>query len=156
MLGTKTITSTMHAMAANSHTTWRRAVSSGVRRKTKQMPMPASKNAMGRMPGSACGAKMRVKMCATTKATMRPMGTAKLATVSSVPWLTSSMTKSSSMTGAAAIKSQSSVVRLECIGGFLGYWFLLVSAGSCASGSASAADLASALPPSASMPVVWR
>ena len=43
----------MKMTPTNSQMTWRIAVSDGVRRKTKQIPMPASKNAMGRMPGSA-------------------------------------------------------------------------------------------------------
>ena len=57
-----------------------------------------------------------MKMCATANAAISPNGTAKFASVMSASWLTSNIKNSSSITGAAAMRSQSSVVRLECMG----------------------------------------
>ena len=56
--------------------------SSLVRRVTNEMPMPESTNTMGRIAGSAPGARKRTAMWATTKATMREMGTASVCAVS--------------------------------------------------------------------------
>ena len=117
--GTRMMVATMSAMPANSQIICLPAVS-GDRRRTKQMPMPHSRKAMGSSAGSALGANLRSAMCATKKLTTRPIGTANELNVSVVLALTSSIKNSSSNTGAAAIKSQSSVARLDLKG--ISYW----------------------------------
>ena len=117
--GTRMMVATMSAMPANSQMICLPAVS-GDRRRTKQMPMPHSRKAMGSSAGSALGANLRSATCATKKLTTRPIGTANELNVSVVLELTSSIKNSSSNTGAAAIKSQSSVARLDLKG--ISYW----------------------------------
>ena len=76
----------MAAMETKSQMTWPIA-SSAERRVTNEMPMPESTKTMGRMAGSAPGARMRTPMCAATKAARRPMGTASVWKVSCAPVL---------------------------------------------------------------------
>lgn len=75
--------------------------------------MPQSRNAMGRIAGSALGANRRSARCATKKLTTKAMGTAKELNVNGVLALTSSIRNSSNNTGVAAMRSHSSVVRRE-------------------------------------------
>ena len=83
-LGTNARTPTMAATETNSQMTWPMA-SSGASLVTNVIPMPESTNTMGRIAGSAPGARMRSAMCAATKATMRPMGTASVSRDSCAP-----------------------------------------------------------------------
>ena len=68
---------TMSAMDTNRMISWFMA-RLGARRVTKVMPIPERKKTMGRIAGSAPGAKMRAAMCAAVKAANRPMGTASV------------------------------------------------------------------------------
>ena len=80
----------MAAMDTKSHITWL-AARSGVRRVTKVMPMPDSRNTSGRMAGSAPGARNRTAMWAATKATMSAMGTNRVERVTVPPSVTTYM-----------------------------------------------------------------
>ena len=75
MLGTAMRVTTMTPMPTKSQTTWLNA-RLGARRVTNVMPMPASTKVMGRMAGSAPGAKCRTAMWATANAAKSPRGTA--------------------------------------------------------------------------------
>ena len=74
----------MAATDRKSQTTWL-TEASGARRVTKLMPMPESTRTIGRIAGSAPGARNRMAMWAAAKATTRPMGTASVWTLSSSP-----------------------------------------------------------------------
>ncbi len=58
---------------------------SGTMRVTNAMPMVESAKVMGRMAGSAAGAKMRTAMWATRNAPKIPRGTARFSTVTTMP-----------------------------------------------------------------------
>ena len=88
-LATTSVT-TMSAMAANRMTSWLIA-RLGLTRVTKVMPMPDSANTIGKIAGSAPGAKMRTAICAAAKAAKRPSGTARVWNVSAVPVLTTNI-----------------------------------------------------------------
>ena len=77
----------MNAIEANRIASWPMA-RLGARRVTKVMPMPDITNTMGRMAGSAPGAKMRAATCAAAKAANRPSGTASVSKASSAPVVT--------------------------------------------------------------------
>ena len=78
----------MAATEMKSHITCRVA-RSGASRVTNVMPMPESTNTMGRMAGSAPGARKRTATCAAAKATARPMGTIRVENPSAFPcWTT--------------------------------------------------------------------
>ena len=77
----------MSTMETNRKTSWLRA-ESGARRVTKVMPTPESTKTMGRMAGSAPGAKMRTPICAAAKAAKRPIGTASVVNERAAPVVT--------------------------------------------------------------------
>ena len=54
-------------------------------RVTNVMPRPESRYVIGRMAGSAPGAKIRTAMCAAVKAAKSPSGTARVWNVMSCP-----------------------------------------------------------------------
>ena len=76
----------MAATPMNSQVTWPIA-SLGASLVTKVMPMPDSTKTMGRMAGSAPGARNLMATCATANATNNAMGTASVDTESAAPVL---------------------------------------------------------------------
>ncbi len=74
----------MAATETNSHMTWDMA-EFGASRVTKVMPMPESTNTMGRIAGSAPGAKKRTATWAAAKAAKRPRGTETVSSDRAVP-----------------------------------------------------------------------
>jgi hypothetical protein len=98
----------------------------GARRVTNVMPMPESINTMGRMAGSAPGAKMRTAICAAAKAAKRPIGTASVSKEITAPAVRTYIAYSKMTGNAEAMSKSSSVLRrlisgtpfLILIGGF--------------------------------------
>ena len=81
---------TMRATPRNRKITWP-SEASGCRRVTKVMPMPESVNTMGRIAGSAPGAKMRTPIWAAANAANSPSGTASVWKESAAPVVTTYM-----------------------------------------------------------------
>ena len=88
----------------------------GARRVTNVMPMPESTKTMGRMAGSAPGAKMRTAMWAAAKAAKRPIGTASVSKEMAAPAVRTYIAYSR-MTGNAEAMSKSSSVLRRLISG---------------------------------------
>ena len=106
-----TSTITMAATLTNSQMTWFNA-RSGARRVTKAMPMPDSTNTMGRMAGSASGARNRMEMCAMMNAPNMPMGTPSVFRPRCSPWFSASMMNIKMTMGAPTQSKINSRLRL--------------------------------------------
>ena len=79
---------------------------------TNEMPIPESAKTIGKIAGSASGARKRVAMWAMTKAANSPRGTPSVVSPSCSPLLRASMANSNMTMGAAMHSSTSSKLRL--------------------------------------------